>query len=460
MEDIAKRFVEWGTDRWHSASGLVAVLIGTAGLSVVILTGLNVSQLSTRQWLGISVLLVGVSIFWWKTHIKRVRAKRIGLGVAIFLEDPLESRQLRSDFVETLKQLLTESRLRTRFEFIEFSQTLSKRVAYDDQAALWLSGKSNVTFLIYGRARVRDAKGTKSHVMDLKWAVRHAPIAAEQSTKLASDADALFPRRWILESGNLFTCEFAAQFTDAVARYVIGCAALVSGEHEYAEDMLLDAERRLDSRIGPSATKAVVLGRVRSKVAENYWEWAQGSLNRYTFRSRDKQELNTAEPILEKLRKYDPNNYSARQSLAMIAFLLRRDLNGARAEIERCRGEEDGTWRYNEAFLLAYEGDLDSGYRAYSRAFESPLGEPTVPTQSEEFIQLVIDEEPERVWLYFCTGIINYRAKGDLLAARHDLQKFRDSADPIRFAKQLDVAARWLEDINRRLDLDDHQPPN
>lgn len=451
MEDNAKRILEWGLDRWHSASGLAAVLAGTAGASIVILTGVSVANLSWREWLGIAVLLAAVCVIWWRTHIRRVSAKRVGFGVAIVI-DRSENSNLRADFVDTLKQLLSESRLKRPFEFVEFSQTLSARVATDDQAAIWLAGKANLTFLIYGRARLREANGTQSHVLDLKWAVRHAPIPLEQSTRLQSDADALFPRRWIFAAGNLFSCEFAAQFVDAVARYVIGSAALASSEHEYAEQMLLEAERRLDLKVNnSSSTKAVVLNRVRAKIAENYWEWAQTYIVRYTFRTRDKSELAAAEPILTRLRNYDPDNYSARQSSAMIAFLLRRDLTAAKAEVERSRGESDATWRYNEAFLCAYEGDLEAAYRSYSRAFEAPLGESSVPTQSEEFIQIIIDEEPERGWLYFCTGIINYRAKGDLIAARNDLRLFQQKADPVRFGRQLEAVARWLPDIEAKL---------
>lgn len=108
-------------------------------------------------------------------------------------------------------------------------------------------------------------------------------------------------------------------------------------------------------------------------------------------------------------------------------------------------------WRYSDAFLLAYDGDLEGAYRSYRRAFESPLDDPTVPTQCEEFIQTVLDQEPERAWLFFCLGLINHRAKGDLAAARADFQRFVDNADPDRFQKQIGIARTWIGEIDRLL---------
>ena len=86
----------------------------------------------------------------------------------------------------------------------------------------------------------------------------------------------------------------------------------------------------------------------------------------------------------------------------------------------------DATWRFNEAFLFAYEGDLENAYRSYRRAMEAPFDDPTLPAQCEEFIQAIIEREPEKRWLYFCLGLINHRVKGDLMAAKLDYQHFLD----------------------------------
>ena len=105
---------------------------------------------------------------------------------------------------------------------------------------------------------------------------------------------------------------------------------------------------------------------------------------------------------------------------------------------------------YGEAFLLAYNGDLEAAYHSYKTAFSAPLVDETALLQSEEFIHIVLTEEPDRVWLYYCLGLINYKAKQDLTAAHKDLSTFVARADPSQFKKQIDISRRWIEEIEAK----------
>ena len=165
-------------------------------------------------------------------------------------------------------------------------------------------------------------------------------------------------------------------------------------------------------------------------------------------RNRDSASLVQQQELLGKLRRYEPDNYGAHLSAAIIAFVHRRDVEEARRDIDACKGAADGAWCYNEAFLIGYEGNLDAAYRSYLRAFDSPLMDLTVPAQSEEFILGIIDQEPERYWLYFCLGMINHRYKGDMVSARRDLQMFLDRAEPARFGRQIAAVEKWIEEID------------
>ena len=128
---------------------------------------------------------------------------------------------------------------------------------------------------------------------------------------------------------------------------------------------------------------------------------------------------------------------------------MHRDLETARSEIRACRNSQDAAWRYSEAFLHAYDGDLQRAYVSYRNAFDSPLNDRTVPTQCEEFIQAIIEEEPDRTWLYYCLGLINHRAKGDPEAAIKDFRRFVDEVDNERFARHVRYARRWIDEIER-----------
>ena len=235
----------------------------------------------------------------------------------------------------------------------------------------------------------------------------------------------------------------------AVARYVIGTAAALSNDFPLAEQLLLDSERRIQQFVGRAegAALSVLLDRVRKRLADLYAEWLARLGRRHT-RSRDVAAIRESEEVIAKLRRYTADAYGVHLAAAIVAFVLHRDIETARRESQACSGSTDATWRYSEAFLHAYDGDLESAYRSYRRAFESPLRNPNVPTQVEEFIQTVIDEEPERQWLYYCLGLVNFPAKGDLEAARNDFQRFVDSADTQRFNRHIEIARQWIEEID------------
>jgi len=253
-------------------------------------------------------------------------------------------------------------------------------------------------------------------------------------------------------SGNMFACEFVAQHIDSVARYIIGTAAALSNDFDYAEQLLLDSEKRLNQVLQQTkaAPISVLLATVQRRIGELYFIRLQRLIDQYTSR-RDMESLCDAEAMIDKLQVYDPGNYSGHLCRAICAFMLRRNLDEARREIEACRKTHDSAWMYSEAFLHAYDGDLQNAYRSYRNAFQAPLQDPTVPIQSEEFIQIVLDQEPNRPWLYYCTGLINYRAKRDLASARADFRNFVERSDAVGFGTQIAIAKQWIHEIDALL---------
>lgn len=449
MDKYVEKALSFGFERWHSRTGLVLVLAGILVVGVSTFAGIDLAQVSLIEWLLLVFILLVVSGIWFITRVERVPAKFVGFGVAIEYEHSDQAKQLKSDFVVTLRDLLGRS-TGHRLKLVDY-QSLAKRITNEEEA-LWLCRKANLRFLLFGRARARKSQIGPSHVLDLSWMVVHIPIAKERSTEFAKDVSPAFPRRMILSEGNMFVCEVAAKQTDAFARYVIATAAALSEDFVYAEELLKHAEARLQQYVneGGGTPFTLLLGKVRTRLEELYALWLNQLSHNY-YLKRDKAILATCESIVKKLREYDPNNYSARLSAAMAAFMLRRDIAAAKAEINACRAQDNATWMYSDAFLEAYEGNLEKAYHAYRRAFYAPLEDPTLPTQCEEFIQLVLDEEPDRVWLHYCLGLINYRAKEDFEAARADFQRFIDTADPVRFARDIEYARKWLAKIDARL---------
>ncbi len=154
---------------------------------------------------------------------------------------------------------------------------------------------------------------------------------------------------------------------------------------------------------------------------------------------------------MKKALKYDPNWYSGHLAQAIYDFVLRRDLPAAWEFVKQCRKIPDTTWRYSAAFLYAYEGDLNKAYREYKKAFYNSPENPTVPIQSEDFIHLVLEEEPEKGQLYYCLGLINLWAKKDFVAAKNDFQQFLNSEAADDFPEEQKIVRIQIGEIQRRL---------
>jgi hypothetical protein len=452
MDEWIRAALTAATDKWHSRTGLLVALATVGGSLLVVFAGVDLAAVSRLEWSLVALALGLVATGWWRTHIPRVPTGRVGFAVALDMEESPDARQLREDFVHTLRTLLDQSHFRHPFTFVEVPAALSRRIV-DEDTARSVCERGNFHFLLYGRARHRTLPQGPAHVIDIRGIVRHAPVPVEVSKQLGDDFGAVLPHRLLVgPRGDMLVCEFAASHVDAAARYVIGTAAALSNDFDYSEQLLLDAESRVRAFVerAEGAPLSALLDRVRGRLIDLYSEWLSRLLRRYTYR-RDTAALVEAERVIEQLRRFDSNSYQAKLAAATCAFVLRRDCVKAREEIAACRQMGDAIWMYSAAFLDAYDGNLQAAYRTYQLAFTSSLADHTVPTQCEEFIQIVLDAEPSRYWLYFCLGLINQRAKGDLAAAKSDFERFLSQAEVPRFQPQVEASRKWIREIDAKL---------
>jgi hypothetical protein len=194
----------------------------------------------------------------------------------------------------------------------------------------------------------------------------------------------------------------------------------------YSEELLLELEQDMQS-MKPAVPERLkfVDKDVPAKLIDVYASMVR-SLGEAYHMKRSKSLLVQVKPICERLLQRNPDHYSAKLQLAIVHFMLSRDVERARALLNSCKGTQDATYRYSLAFLLAYEGDLKASHEEYRAAFRAkclPNSE-NVPLQTEEFIHIIIQEEPEKRYLLFCTGLINYNVKQDYVAAKNDFEQF------------------------------------
>jgi tetratricopeptide (TPR) repeat protein len=180
-----------------------------------------------------------------------------------------------------------------------------------------------------------------------------------------------------------------------------------------------------------------VLRRVPARLAEVYTHIAARELTRWR-EDHLPDRITVIQSLLDKIDALHLTSYLP-TLLRSICLFLRHDVRSSMAELRKCKGELELTWRVNLAFLYAYEGDLNSARREMQIAARGQLSEAT-PNQAEQFILWVLDEEPEKTHLWYLLGLINYLLKGDFDQAQADFKRFLSVADRTCFGSAVQHA--------------------
>ncbi|MBI5889332.1 MAG: hypothetical protein HZB47_01495 [Nitrosomonadales bacterium] len=433
---------------WFEKRGLVAAtIISTAGIFAILIGQVGL------VWSLVCTVFVGFAIaisWWWSRQPPVTDFNRIGFLICISCSDDNESQKLEEDFIRPLSELLKSGRAGDTIQVIEMPQHIAATIKSTEQATA-LRIKCRAHFIIHGRARVRLINGKEVHVLDLEGGVSHSPVTTTFSKTFAQEFTELMPRKLQLAKENdLLTFQFTSEWADVVARYIIGIASSISGDLDYAEKLFLDVKDRLHSKDSkfpiymklkertPQRLFEITLSRIRGM----YFEWAETKDSSYL--SQAENCINHLAP--EYIRTKDVLNFRA-----IIAFVLRHDVDEAVSLIKAIGASGQPQWHLNLAFLLAYKGQFKNAIRHYRMAAELPDIPPEILAQIEDFIVWILTKEPDKYQLYYCLGYFNWKIKGDLAGAAKDFECFLANAPAIPMEKEKQLAQSWIEEIQEQL---------
>jgi hypothetical protein len=442
--------------RWHSRLALIAAVLVVSLGTLLIVGSIDLARLKPAHWGFVAIGALSTALLWFVTNrVPRSPRGTVGIVVAISTEAQVYARQLRSDFIESLRSLVASHQGPTSFALVAYDQDLARRVQEEAAAEKYLR-RSRGRLILFGTARTRQVSGRQQHVIDLKGCVLHKPIPREASKRFGAEMSRILPPRIIFDQENdVFSFQLTSEITNVAARYIMAMAALLSHELDYAEQLFLEVHQLSETDLRRFPTVAVIRQLLPQRLSRLYTLRVAPVLDSYFLR-RDTDDLVRAEQVLEKLERWDPMHYGMNVARALCAFALRRDVAAAWRHVKRCVGVPEGTWRYSGAFLHAYAGDLRTARKWYRMAVDTGTMNETVPIQTEEFIYLVLDEEPERYQLHFCAGLINLWAKKDMASARRAFSQFLAACDPNRYREEQQLARNYILEADRYLAGTDH----
>lgn len=434
--------LEFIAKHWHERTGYFAVLLLVLGLEVVFLASHPIA------FLAVFVASVLVLEVVWRVSraLPRTRRNKVGFVISMASDDEAEAAKIRADFVVTLRRLLKAGPNGDSFQVIEVPRYHADKVL-DTEDAQRLRLRTRAHFLLYGRVRVRHVHGKRHHFLELDGVVTHEPIPTALGRAFAKEFTELLPRKVLINvEDDLFAFQFTSEWAELVAKYIIGCAAALSRDLDYAEQMY----REVLERVGRINTDLPAFAKLRERLPKRIAELYEVRARLAYERWAQTHDLALMDKLGEHLSRIDPDQYATENVLtlnAIFAFLKAKSVAQAIKWLHMIGGPSRGaTWHLNVAFLLAYQGDLRNAIRHYRQALEQPMPADVIG-KIEDFVYYVATTEQDKYQLYYCLGFFNWKVKRDLVQAAKDFKMFVERQRGNEFAKEMKLATRWLAEI-------------
>lgn len=452
MIKLSSETINWFYEKWERKSTLVIlIIIITLFFSFKFISN-DINDLSIYELIIIILFDIFIYLLWLQsTGIPKAKKGTIGFAIAIFCETKDQKEHIASDFISTIRNLINAQNHIFKFSLIEISEFHSRQIKNFEDVTL-LRKKARCHYIIYGSAKLREINGKQNHILNLEAQIAHKPMPDQLSKNFSKEMQEVFPRRLSIDTKNdLITFEFTSEWIESVSKYIIGIASCLSGDDIYAESLfisILKNQRLKDCDLPPikkiRQRTPIRLGEIYAfRAIKKYERWRK---------SRTPDALKEVLGQLTKLRKIYPSNYTGRLLAAICHFVFNRDITKAMRELKKCRNINDGTWAYSYAFLFAYQGEMKKARRIYKTAFAYSCN-PEVYLQTEEFILWVLEQEPDKIQLYFCLGLINQHGKIDKIQAIKDFKTFLDKRSEAgkTFLIEEQLAKRYIKNIEKNL---------
>ena len=439
--DLAQR-------HWHKPIGLIFTVAAAILFEIILLNNVKAPGIVAVIVYSVTAIL-SIIIWFYSNRVPRTPKGKVGFVVCIQCQDEEEEKIIREDFVKTLRKLLKNGKLGHTFHFIEIQKHISQSIN-DIDDAYTLKSRTKSHFLIFGRVRLRVLGGKECHILDLDGIVSHKPLAKEISDKLAKEFGELFPRRLQISTENdLLSLNFTSDWTECVAKYIIGIASFCSSDINYSERLYKDVEKKLESIKTDFPIFAKLKERLPKRFSEIYIARSRGYLNAWR-NNKDEKALSQFIFNLNKISVDLADSYAVLLLRSVEAFLDGRRIKDAIEYTMKCKRYDDPIWHFNLAFLRAYESDLKKSIRQYRICANFDVS-PVTLSEVEDFIVWILEEEPDKYQYHYCLGFFNWIIKGDLHQSVHDFEEFIKHIKNGEFVTEKALALKWISEIKESI---------
>jgi hypothetical protein len=426
----------------------------------------------TLTWIILGSVLIVWSFIWYLIRITLPRNKknRLGIILSISTETDKQKIRLKNDFLKRLKDQANKNGIDILINFIQIGSTKTLRVnkiltdyllqsryknslTEDAKKSIKtfnsLKNRIRGHFYIWGDIKERlDIE--KKYFLELDGLVLHTPLNDPIKTRLGTELAMVWARSINFQEKIEFKgFLLSADVTFIAVEYILGLAAFFSGNVELAENL----HTRLESSIPKEIEQLPNIKHIKKSLCD----LIPIEFNIASVIQLNKGNAEQAEEYLRKSFQRQPeNNYSALITQSIIQFQIKGDPNTALSTVrkaKKCSGN-DGTWRYNEAFLLMYLGKFDDALVIYKDITRiNFLNEDRVLGEILNFNKNMIAQNSQFYQSYFILGYLFYKKVGNFPEAFNYFDQFVTNCKGSKFKILIEIAVKCLDILKLRMEL-------
>jgi hypothetical protein len=276
------------------------------------------------------------------------------------------------------------------------------------------------------------------------------------SAQLAKEFTELLPSQVKFKAdGSVLAFEFTASIAGLVAKYIIGIAAGLSGDLDYAELIFTELRGYQPAQASPIPTVARIRQRLPTHLSQIAAARAFQIVMQWS-KTRDRALIDELGTHVANAKARGFLEHWWVQFECLHVFLATNDPAKARRVLNRIpKPARQAAWYLNEAFLKACQGNLKAASTAY-RVVER-LGVPyaavdVIVAQIEDFLIWRTEVFPDSPEPWYCLGVVNWRLKGDLRQALQDFSKFQRVCPDEKYkVERTLISSKWVPEIEAQL---------
>jgi tetratricopeptide (TPR) repeat protein len=378
--------------------------------------------------------------FWLPTNIKN----RVGLVIAINIENDKQKARLKNDFLKRLNELIDRHNLTHIVNVIFLNEKQAIRVGNalnkvrkhfktksiapnlpdtDDISIIdynKIQKRIKGHFYVWGEIKERKDEEHK-YFLNLDGLVIHDTLYKNHQTNLMNEFKNIWARSIEFQEkvefkGFLISADMIFQAVE----YIVGLAALYSGNAFIAVNLHTQVEKSLSELKEKSPNIEKVEKTLKSLIPQELYLIARV----YYLMNN----LSQAEKYIDLIFKREPDNYSGLLLKSIIEFSI---YQAPKKSLEttckaRKHAKNDGTWRYNEAFLLINLGKYEEALKIYRKICERTfINEPVVLNDVLNFNIGLIKSNPDYSESHFILGYLFYKKMNNIPQAYLHFENFK-----------------------------------